>query len=291
MSSARLLLACILLLFTAACAKDLISGKSVLNYYSIEQEPNIGSQVLNSQLKEAKAKGKALDVAADSAEYAQLQRIIARIGVVSHYPSFPYEAHLAKSNVVNAWCAPGGKIMVYTGLWDPKKGLVEKGNEDQLAAVIAHEVAHANARHSTETMSKGMTLAIAGTVAQTAIAAGGSSQGANLFGQVFSDGMGLYLPSYSRKNEFEADRIGLLYMAKAGYDPRAAIALWKKAAKMGKDRTSIYASHPASGARATELEKLLPEAMKHYEAAKASMPAEPKEPMKGKKKHRRAVRA
>jgi hypothetical protein len=106
---------------------------------------------------------------------------------------------------------------------------------------------------------------MAGMAVQTAISAGGSAQGADLFGDIFSNGMNIFVPSYSRKNEFEADKIGLTYMAGAGYDPRAAVVLWKKAAKMKKDRTSVFASHPASGARAAALEKLLPEAMKIYE--------------------------
>ncbi len=258
---------CIILaaLLTSGCAKDLITGKSTLNYYGVESEPKLGMQVLGAQSQAIKAKGKRMDAEADPEEYVRLVKIVGKLSAVSHYPNFPYEIHLADIDVVNAWCAPGGKVMVYTGLWDPKKGLVEKGNDDQLAAVLSHEIAHATARHVTESISRNMTIAVAGAAVQTAIAAGGSSVGADLFGEVFSDGLNLYIPSYSRKNEKEADRIGLMYMAKAGYDPRAAVELWKKASLKKKDRTSIYASHPASGERARELEKYLPEAMKVYE--------------------------
>ncbi len=251
------------------CAKDVVTGKTTLNYYDLKQEPKLGSQVLLQQTKEVEKKGKRMDAAADAQEYERLNRIINRIKPHTHYPNFPYEVHLADVDIVNAWCAPGGKMMVYTGLWHPKKGLVQKGDEEELAAVMAHEMAHANARHVTEAISKTMTIAIAGTAVQTAIAAGGSTQGANLFGEIFSDGMNIYLPSYSRKNEYEADKIGLMYMAKAGYDPRVAVRLWKKAAKKQKDRTSIFASHPSSGARAKALEKLLPEAMALYEQSKS----------------------
>ena len=193
-----------LLFYTTGCAKDLVTGKSTLNYYNIEQEPKLGNQVLYTQSKAIKKKGKKMDMEADPEEYMRLKRIVARIAPHTHYPKFPYEVHLADVDIVNAWCAPGGKIMVYTGLWKPKKGLVQKGNEDELAAVLAHEIAHANARHVTEAISRTMTIAVAGAAVQTAIAAGGSSQGANVFGQVFSDGMSLYLPSYSRGNEYEA---------------------------------------------------------------------------------------
>lgn len=253
----------------AGCAKDIVTGKTTLNYYSIGQEPKIGSNVLFTQSKEIKSKGKKMDADADPVEYARIKRIVADIARVSHHPGFPYEAHLADVDVVNAWCAPGGKIMVYTGLWDPKKGLVEKGNDNQLAAVLAHEIAHATARHVTESISRNMTIAVAGAAVQTGIAAGGSAQEADLFGEVFSSGLNIFIPSYSRKNESEADRIGLFYMAEAGYDPRAAVELWKKASKMKKDKTSIYASHPASGARAAALEKLLPEAIALYDKAMA----------------------
>ncbi|MFH1830565.1 MAG: M48 family metallopeptidase [Pseudomonadota bacterium] len=258
----------LILLFATGCAKDLVTGKTTLNYYDIKQEPKLGNQVLLQQADAVKKKGKKMDAAADAVEYERLKRIVERIKPHTHYPSFPYEVHLADIDVVNAWCAPGGKMMVYTGLWKPKEGLVEKGNDDELAAVMAHEIAHANARHVTEAISRTMTIAIAGTAVQTAIAAGGSSHGANLFGEIFADGMNIYLPSYSRKNEYEADRLGLMYMAKASFDPRAAVRLWKKAAKEKKDRTSIFASHPSSGARARELEKLLPEAMALYEQSK-----------------------
>ena len=256
-------------ILSGGCAKDLITGKGTLNYYSIDQEPKLGSQVLTAQLTELKSKDKKVDAAADDADFETVQRIVKRLAAVSHYPNFPYEAHLAKVDTVNAWCAPGGKIMVYSGLWDPKKGLVREGNEDELAAVLAHEIAHANARHVTESISRNMTIMMVGTAVQTAMAAGGVPQGADLFGQVFSDGMNIFIPSYSRKNELEADRIGLMYMAKAGYDPRVAVELWKRAAMRKKDRTSIYASHPASGERARALEKALPEAMALYEAALA----------------------
>jgi len=258
-----------LLICAAGCAKDIVTGKSTLNYYSLEGEPKLGTQVLYAQSKAIKQKGKKMDMDADPEEYLRLRRIVANIAPQTHYPKFPYEVHLADVDVVNAWCAPGGKMMVYTGLWDPKKGLVKKGDDAELAAVLAHEMAHANARHVTEAISRTMTIALAGAAVQTAIAAGGSAQGANLFGQVFSDGMNLYIPSYSRGNEYEADRLGLIYMAKAGYDPRVAVKLWQKAAKKKKDVTSIYASHPSNGSRAMALQKLLPQAMVLYQQSKS----------------------
>ena len=254
-------------LFMSGCAKDLITGKKTLNYYNLQEEPKIGQYVLLEQKRALKKQKKEIDPEKDKEELERLRSIVARIAAVSHYPDFPYEVHLADADIVNAWCAPGGKIMVYTGLWDPKKGLVEKDNDDELAAVLSHEIAHATARHVTEAISRNMTIAFVGTAISSGIAAGGYQQGSDLFGQIFSEGMDIFVPSYSRKNEFEADSIGLMYMARAGYDPRVAVELWKKAAHKRKDLTSIYASHPASGERARHLEELLPMAMELYEAA------------------------
>jgi len=126
-----------LALLVSGCAKDVITGKTTLNYYKVESEPKLGMQVLLMQEKALKKEKKEVDSEKDKVELEMLRKIVADIAAVSHYPQFPYEVHLADVDIVNAWCAPGGKIMVYEGLWDPKKGLVEKGNEDQLAAVLA----------------------------------------------------------------------------------------------------------------------------------------------------------
>lgn len=251
-----------------ACSKDYVTGRSSYNWYDIDKDIQLGKQVLNSQLtafqKGQTYKGKKVEVDVDKEQLARLQNIVDRLSKVSHLPNLPYEVHLAEIPVVNAWAAPGGKMMVYSGLWDPEKGLVQKDNEDEIAAVMAHEMAHATARHVTESLSTNMTVLMAGTVASSAIGATGSSMGQNLFGNFFSYGYNIFAPSYSRKNEAEADRIGLFYMAKAGYDPEAAVRVWKRAAKKKGDRTSIFASHPGSGDRAKALAQLLPQAKQIY---------------------------
>ncbi len=247
------------------CAHDYITGKSSYNWFKINSDVSLGQQVLEGQVKAKKKKKVAIDEAADPQTLERLKVIVKRIALVSHLPDLPYEVHLANVPVVNAWAAPGGKIMVYSGLWDPKKGLVNQESDDEIAAVLSHEIAHATARHVTESLSRNMTILLAGTVVSSAIAAGGSVQGSNIFGQFFSTGFNIYAPSYSRKNEIEADRIGLFYMAKAGYDPRAAVVVWKRAAQKRGDAASIYASHPSGGERAKQLEALLPQAIQIYQ--------------------------
>lgn len=253
----------LILFFTSACAKDIITGKSTYNVYSVSSDISLGQDVMRQQLAALKSANKEYDTEKDKQQRQRIEKIVKRIGAVSHYPNFPYEVHVADVDIVNAWCAPGGKIMVYEGLWDPKKGLVNKNNDDELAAVLAHEIAHATGRHVTEMLSVNMTLAVAGTVAESVISSG-SSSGAGIFREIFTQGFNVFVPTYSRKNEYEADKVGLIYMAKAGYDPRAAVELWEKASKRKGDSSSIYSTHPSSGARAAALKKDLPEALKYY---------------------------
>jgi predicted Zn-dependent protease len=257
----------VLLSLNFSCAKDLITGKNTYNLYSIASDHKLGTYVMKSQLKALKKGKKEYDSKKNAKQLKQVKEIMRNVAKVSHYPKFAYEVHVADVPVVNAWAAPGGKMMVYEGLWDPKKGLVKKGDEDELAAVISHEIAHATARHVTEAVSRNVTIMAVGQVAISVISTS-SVEGANLFQDIFSQGFNIFIPSYSRKNELEADKIGLIYMSKAGYDPRAAVRVWKRASKKRGDRTSIYSSHPPSGIRAKYLEKHLPEALSYYDAAK-----------------------
>jgi predicted Zn-dependent protease len=266
--SSVLVLSVLCLFGGTGCAKDYVTGKGSYNWYGLNSDIQLGKEVLNAQLsafqKGRKYQGKVVEVDVDKEQLQRLQTIVDKIAKGSHLPNLPYEVHLAEIPVVNAWCAPGGKMMVYSGLWDPKEGLVSKNNEAELAAVLSHEMAHANARHVTEMLSTNMTIMLAGTVAQSAIGAAGSPMGSNLFGQFFSYGYNIFAPTYSRKNELEADRVGLFYMAKAGYDPQVAVQVWERASKKKGDMTTIYASHPGSGERAKELKKYLPVAEKIY---------------------------
>lgn len=255
----------LLCLAASGCAHDYVTGKSSYNWYKLQDDVKLGNQVLNAQLQSFEKQKVPVDPPEDRVQSERLQAMVNRIAKVSHLPDLPYEVHLADAPVVNAWAAPGGKMMVYSGLWDPKKGLVNEESDDEIAAVLAHEISHVTARHVTESLTQNMTVALAGAVASSAIAAGGSVQGSNLFGEFFSTGYNIYAPSYSRKNESEADRIGLFYMAKAGYDPKAAVTVWQRASQKKGDAGSIFASHPSSGERAKNLEKYLPEALAIYQ--------------------------
>lgn len=251
-----------------ACSKDPITGKTTYNWYGIEKDPQVGEEVLTGQLAELRKKGARIDEQADPAMTRKIREMTRRIAAVSHYPSFPFEAHYADVDIVNAWCAPGGKVMVYSGLFDPKKGLVDRRNENELAAVLGHEIAHATARHVTKAMSRNMTLMAVGQVAVSAVGASGSGLVQDAFNQAIVSGINLYIPAYSRGNEAEADRLGILYAAKAGYNPQAAVDLWYRACQKRGNNADLYASHPSSCDRAKKLQTLLPEAIEAYKNSK-----------------------
>ncbi|MCP5464330.1 MAG: M48 family metallopeptidase [Deltaproteobacteria bacterium] len=228
------------------------------NLYAIKDEITIGTRFMEKQKKEFAKKGWEVDPKNQAALKKRIETIVMRLAKVSDLPDLPYEVTLfKKDDVANAFCLPGGKMGVFTGLFDPKKGLVDRNNDAQIAAILAHEMAHASMRHVTRRMTSYTGLGIVGTVLTAGVAGQLGQDWGYLANQVFYTGTSLFLPSYSRRHESEADRVGLFYMARAGYDPGAAIAVWEKAsalaAQKGKNNTEFFDSHPASGERANLL--------------------------------------
>lgn len=174
-------------------------------------------------------------------------------------PAWRWEVHVISSNEVNAWCMPGGKIAVYTGL-------VAKLNitDDELAAVMGHEIAHALREHGREQYSKAVAqqlgLSVVGALLGAGQAASGLSQTAfDLF---------VNLPN-SREDETEADRIGVELAARAGYDPRAALTLWDKMARVGGgEPLQFLSTHPSGSARQQDLRVYAQRVMPLYEATR-----------------------
>lgn len=264
----RILLCSVFVLLLAGCnTMDAVTGQQTRNFYSLQDDVEIGSQVYNGTIEEMRARG--VKVNADAARVAQLKEMVRRISSVSDLPELPYEVVLIQTNVVNAMAAPGGKIMVYEGLWNPKDGLVK--DDDELAAVLAHEIAHVNCRHSTEAMTK---VAVANGIAVIGLVATADTK-YEKWGQIgASAGMiaynGIWMTRYSRTDENEADTVGLMYMAKAGYDPRAALRIWERAAqkRTGADpAASIFSTHPPDSVRLQNLRAQLPAALAAYEAS------------------------
>jgi len=224
---------------------------------ALEQEA--GTQY-SQMIAQAKAQG-ALDRNA-----AQVQRVngisrklIAQVGAFRPDAlKWKWETHVITSKEVNAWCMPGGKIAVYTGLLDQVKP-----TDAELAAVIGHEISHALREHARERVSQQMATNLGLSVLAIAT---GSNAAADL-GSQLTDVM-FVLPN-SRTHEAEADRMGVELAARAGYDPRAAITLWQKMAKIssGSAPPEFLSTHPSAASRSADLQKAAAQVMPLYEKA------------------------
>lgn len=256
----------IALLTATGCATiDPVTGQQTRNFYSLQQDVEIGSQVFNSTLSELREQG--VPINQDPVRTAQLRDMLDRISAVSDLPNLPYEVALIHTNIVNAMAAPGGKIMVYEGLWDPERGLVR--DDDELAAVMAHEIAHVNCRHSTKAMTRNMLPSLMLMGGAAIAQAKDRPEIAQALSGAFILYNGIWVTRYSRRDEIEADTVGLMYMARAGYDPRAAVRIWERAAQHRgpvDPVTSIFSTHPPDQARLDNLRRHLPQAMALYEA-------------------------
>ena len=270
-SNFLLLLAALLPLFCSSCASvDAVTGQHVYNMYSLQQDVRMGQDAMNTNLKELKKQGVPIDE--DQAKMAEIRDIVNRIAAVSDMPGLPYEVHYIQNSTVNAAAMPGGEVMVFEGLFNPTNGLVK--DNDELAAVLAHEIAHVNCRHSTERLSMVMTTAIGTEIIAAVLSHNQKDDYATALRSIFAVGTVIWIPTYTRTDEYEADRVGLFYMAKAGFDPRAAPRIWKRVSEKAdnKDKTSIFSTHPGSTDRYKALEKLVPYAMEDYKLAAGSYP-------------------
>lgn len=173
--------------------------------------------------------------------------------------NYKWEFNTVEDQTVNAWCMPGGKVVVYTGLLPVTK------DETGLAVVMGHEIAHAVAKHGNERMTQQMKAQGLGTVLSIATA-GSPAATQNVFLSVFGVAGNLQLLKYSRGHETEADKIGLVFMALAGYDPSQAIPFWERMSQMSGNAQvpQILSTHPSDAQRINDLKNWLPEALKYY---------------------------
>lgn len=277
----RLLLAApiLALLFLTSCGTiDAVTGTNVYNMYTVQDDIKLGQDAMKANLEQLHKQG--VRINDDPSRMAQLSNIVQRIVAVSDMPQLPYEVTLVHTSIVNACAMPGGQMIVFEGLYDPKKGLVR--DEDELAAVMAHEIAHVNCRHSTEELSKIMTAAAIAEIAATVAEHSDEDDLATAIRAVFTVGSALWVPKHSRGDEAEADRVSLFYMAKAGFDPRAAPRIWQRAKEREEKEDlgilggalSIFATHPSGKYRYRELSKMLPYAMDEYAKTVGSYPAD-----------------
>jgi predicted Zn-dependent protease len=233
-----------------SCETVPITGRSQLNLLSEPDEVQMGVQAYKEVVGKAK-------VSRDPVANAQVTRVAQRIIAVSEKPDLPWEVKVIDENQANAFALPGGKIAVYTGI------LPITRDDAGLAAVIGHEVGHVLARHSAERVSQQMvTQGLGGALVSGVL--GTDPQTSQMVAGLFAQG--LMLP-WGRKQESEADHIGIILMAKAGYDPHAARDLWVRMAEASKGSSrppEFLSTHPSEETRIRQIEAWLPEAMKYY---------------------------
>lgn len=249
-----------ILLIIYACATVPITERKQLLLLPESVEIEMGTQAY----REILAKGK---VSEDPELNALVRRVGRRIALATGRSDYKWEFKVIENDkMVNAFCLPGGKVAVYTGILPMTK------DETGLAVVMGHEVAHAIARHGGERMSQGLLVQTGLAVVQAAMGRkdpGTIRQVTGLLGA--GAAIGIILP-FSRKHELEADRLGLIYMARAGYDPRAARDFWVRMMKASKEKAKppeLLSTHPADETRIRQIETWLPEALRYYEAARA----------------------
>lgn len=247
----------------AACTTVPYTGRSQFNVMSEQEELSLGRQAAGQLLRSE-------PVSRNPEQNAAVRRVGRAIAAVSGMKGANWAFYVIDKKEPNAFCLPGGIIFVNSGIFAYAR------NDDQLAAVIGHEVAHALAHHGAERMSRQMAVALPG-VAVAGVLGTQSPELAGVFARVYGVGaqVGYALP-HSREQEYEADRIGLILMAKAGYDPEAAVSFWQNMRRAGGSRPPAFLStHPAGDARIKAIAAALPEAKSYGRSQAAPGPVVP----------------
>ena len=271
--SAFVMVMSVALVSLVGCETNPYTGRSQLLMTSVSQEIQMGAQAYDQVKRDPKMRP-----SQDPREIEPVKRVAARIieaAKRSKYAKmanqFQWEVTVIKDDkTANAFALPGGKMAVYTGIFPMAK------TEAGLAAVMGHEVVHALARHGAERMSQGQ---LTNATLQVVGAAAGASGGGGMLGQAAMAALGVgaevgVLLPFSRKHESEADYIGILLAADAGYDPRESVALWERMGRMsgGGAPSEFMSTHPSHETRITQLKQWMPEAMAIYQT-KQPVPA------------------
>jgi len=240
------ILVAILALLFIGCTKAPITGRSQLITINPQQEVRLGYESAKQILQKER-------VSTDSRMNAMVKRVGQRIANISGQKSYKWEFFVIDNDKqANAFCLPGGKVFVYTGLFK------YIASDDELAAVMGHEIGHALARHGAERMSRGQLAQTGGQILQAVMVGQGSPQNTAMVMQAFGIGtqLGVMLP-HSREQEYEADHIGVVLAAKAGYDAKAALTFWEKFSKSGKTPPEYLSTHPAPKNRIDKIRSII----------------------------------
>lgn len=191
-------------------------------------------------------------------------------GFQSELKNFQWEFNLVQDKSANAFCMPGGKIVVYDGLFPYTK------NETGLAIVLGHEIAHAVAKHSAEQLTKQQNQSIGTNIGANVI---GIVTGSNTIGNIAGQVAGQYFSfrnlKYSRENELEADHMGLIFAAMAGYDPQQAVSFWQRMSADNGNTNDLLSTHPSDTKRIAAIQREMPEALKYYRESTATTASVP----------------
>ena len=253
----------IAVLIFASCGSVPLTGRKQMLLVS-------DSELLSASLTQYDEYMKSATKSTDKTKLAMVERTGKKIasateaylkqnGLEKEISNFSWDFSLIKSDEVNAFCMPGGKIVVYEGL------LPLMSSEDELAVVIGHEVAHAVAKHSNERMSQELLAQYGSSILNAALSTKSSAM-QTIGGTVFGLGaqLGVMLP-YSRQHEYEADYMGLVFMTMAGYNPSTAVTFWQKMsnASGGGNSSDFMSTHPSDSKRIAEIQRRLPEMEKY----------------------------
>lgn len=265
MKALKIFLPVILLAFTVYyCSTVPITGRSQLNLIPASEMNALSFQQYDEFLRSSKLSTDAEKTAMVKRVGANVQRAVetyfAQNNLSKDLNGYAWEFNLIESPEVNAWCMPGGKVVVYTGI------LPITQDESGLAVVMGHEIAHAIAQHGNERMSQGLLQQLGGVALSVALK-DEPTLTQNLFMTAYGVGttVGVMLP-FSRKHESEADRLGLIFMSMAGYNPNAAVDFWGRMSilKGAAEPPEFLSTHPSDATRIAEIKKHLPEALKYY---------------------------
>jgi len=244
------------------CSSVPITGRQQLNLVSDQDVLSLSLQEYNDFIKTAKKSTDKTSTAMVTTVGRKIADAVEAyykyVGMESLLSDYSWEFNLVDDPQVNAFCMPGGKIVVYTGI------LPYTQNDAGLAVVLGHEVAHAVAKHANERMSQQM-LAQYGATGLSALLSKSSSAVQTVGQTVYGLGAqyGVMLP-FNRKQESEADHLGLIFMAIAGYSPQNAIPFWQRMSQQGSATPEFMSTHPSDNTRISDIQKLLPEAMEYY---------------------------
>lgn len=245
------------------CSTVPITGRSQLSLVSASEMNAMSFQQYDEFLKQSKLSSNKVEVDMVKRIGVRIQNAVetyfAEKKMLDQLNGYQWEFNLVESDEVNAWAMPGGKVVVYTGILPLTK------DETGLAVVMGHEIAHAIAQHGAERMSQGLLQQLGGMALSVALQ-NEPEITQNLFLTAYGVGttLGVILP-FSRTHESEADRLGLIFMAMAGYNPSAAADFWTRMAQQGGAKPPEWLStHPSDETRIADIKKHLPEALSYY---------------------------